>query len=87
MIKLAAHVAVIGAIALLPNTASAQAVKTHQVYSTCGIHYGDQNKTTQFTPIMEVTIPSLPRGSSTPNTAIIIDNTFREYVIARVRTC
>jgi hypothetical protein len=65
-------------------TGAAQAMPSHSIYVACKYDPGGGAKrTVHYSPIGKATIPWLPKGSSNPNTAIIISGAFRDVVIDR----
>ena len=71
-------------IAALGSAGAAQAMPTHSIYIACKFDPGGGAKrTVHYSPIGKATIPWLPKGSSHPNTGIIISGAFRDVVIDR----
>lgn len=64
---------------------TAQAMPTHSIYIACKFHPGGDGATVHYSPIGKATIPWLPKGSSHPNTAMIISSAFRDVMIDRGR--
>lgn len=64
-------------------TGAAQAMPSHTIYIACKFNPGGKAPTVHYSPIGKATIPWLPKGSSHPNTAMIISGAFRDVVIDR----
>lgn len=64
---------------------AAQAMPTHSIYIACKFHPGGEGATVHYSPVGKATIPWLPKGSSHPNTAMIVSGAFRDVMIDRGR--
>lgn len=68
------------AILAVPGTAFAQAVAMETIYSACFVHYGDQSKPMDVTPVMKVTAPIVPVGSTHGRTGLMLDGSYTQLL-------
>jgi len=75
----------LAAIVMGPSgIAHAQQAASHQLLAACAIHFGEQRKPTQFTPVAKLTAPILPLGSrDPPQTAYLVNLNWGEFVTKR----
>ena len=72
--------------ALLSTTAEGalpRADRDDTVHMSCVVEFGSGGEPTQVTPIMKLTVPWMPAGSSDPSTRTFVEADFREMMLLR----
>lgn len=72
--------------ALLSTPAAAalpRADRDDTVHMSCVIEFGSDGGPTQVTPIMKLTVPWMPAGSSEPSTRTFVEANLREMMLKR----
>ena len=69
--------------AMVSSPAASQGLATHSVHLVCKLDPGGDPRTVHYSPIGKATIPWLPKGSSYPNTGMIIASAFRDVMVDR----
>src|SRR5687768_19908 len=72
--------------ALIGSAASAarpSADRDDTVHMSCVIEFGSADEPTQVTPIMKLTVPWMPAGSSDPSTRTFVEADFRQLMLSR----
>ena len=72
--------------ALLPTTAQGalpRADRDDTVHMSCVVEFGSGGAPTQVTPIMKLTVPWMPAGSSEASTRTFVEANFREMMLLR----
>jgi hypothetical protein len=72
--------------ALLGTAASAarpRADRDDTIHATCVVEFGSGGEPTQVTPIMKLTVPWMPAGSSEASTRTFIEADFRALMLLR----
>ena len=73
-------------VAFIGTAASAvrpRADRDDTVHMTCVVEFGSGGEATQVTPIMKLTVPWMPAGSSEASTRTFIEADFRELMLLR----
>ena len=53
------------------------------VHMSCVVEFGSGDEPTQVTPIMKLTVPWMPAGSSDPSTRTFVEADFRQLMLSR----
>ncbi len=73
-------------VASLSTPASAalpRADRDDTVHMSCVVEFGSGGEPIQVTPIMKLTVPWMPAGSSEPSTRTFVEANFREMLLLR----
>lgn len=72
----------VSAVFTVSGPVSAQDINPQTAYVVCFIHYGDQGKPTEVSPVTKVTMPLLPPGTKFPNMQFTLSADFRSHLLS-----